>query len=237
MPDAKLYCGTSGFAYSRWKPDFYPQNLPSEKLLAYYAMRLNAVEISYPARFASPARVQTWIALSPGGFLFVPKVHLNLENAEELASTLPESLQPLRAAGRLGPILFQLGSHCKADSSWLRHFLHLLPKGLPLAFEFRNVTWFDEGVFEILRNENAALCLTESDDHQTPWVLTADFVYMRLRKREYLESKLISMQYRVEQYLANHYPTFAIFGGGRSAAGALNAEKLSLTQKAMGASG
>jgi uncharacterized protein YecE (DUF72 family) len=231
MPDAKLYCGTSGFAYSHWKPDFYPQNLPNSKLLAYYATRLNAVEVVYPARFTSTARVQQWIDVTPNGFLFLPKVRSKLQSAEELVRGLPEHLRALQEAGRLGPVLFQLSTSGKADRDQLRRFLGLLPKGISVAFEFRNLTWFDESIYEILRHENAALCLTESDDLETPWVLTADFVYMRLRKPEYLESKLISMQYRTEQYLANNYPTFAIFKGGKSAAGALNAEKLFITQK------
>src|SRR5436853_322632 len=50
MPEAKLYCGTSGFAYSSWKPDFYPEKLPSSGFLSYYPSRLNAVEVNYTYR-------------------------------------------------------------------------------------------------------------------------------------------------------------------------------------------
>ncbi|MBV8706088.1 MAG: DUF72 domain-containing protein [Acidobacteriaceae bacterium] len=235
MPAVKLYCGTSGFAYNSWKPDFYPQSLTPTELLAYYATRLNAVEISYPARFTSASRLESWIAATPGGFLFLPKAHLKFESAEELARDLLQSLQPLQTKKRLGPVLLQLTSHAKADPSQLRRFLKLLPKGMQVAFEFHNATWLDESVYQVLRDANAALCLTESEDLETPWVLTSDFVYLRLRKPEYLQSKLISVQYRVEQYLANAYPTFAIFKGGKTAAGALNAEKLFVTQKVVGA--
>ena len=235
MPDAKLYCGTSGFAYNSWKPDFYPQNLAAAERLAYYATRLNAVEVNYPARLTSASRLEGWIAATPSGFLFLPKARIKLEGTEEFTKAFLESLEPLQTGRRLGPVLFQLDSNGKADHNQLRRFLRLLPKDLQFAFEFRNVSWFDESIYKVLRDANAALCLTESEDLETPWVLTADFVYMRLRKPEYLQSKLISVQYRVEQYHANAYPTFAIFKGGKSAAGALNAEKLSITQRMMGA--
>jgi uncharacterized protein YecE (DUF72 family) len=237
MPDAKLYCGTSGFAYNSWKPDFYPQNLSASQRLAYYATRLNAVELNYPGRFTRPSKLERWIAATPSDFLFLPKAHMNFEGAEEFTRVLLQNLQPLRQEGRLGPVLFQLSSNCKSDCNHLIRFLKLLPKDMKVAFEFRNVSWLDESTYEVLRDVNAALCLTESEDLETPWVLTADFVYLRLRKPEYLESKLISVQYRVEQYLANAYPTFAIFKGGKSAAGALNAEKLRITQKVVGTTG
>ena len=42
-----LYAGTSGFAYPSWKPDFYPEKMPSKKFLSYYSERLNAVEVNY----------------------------------------------------------------------------------------------------------------------------------------------------------------------------------------------
>ena len=45
-----LFSGTSGFAYPSWKPEFYPEKLPSKKFLSYYATRLNAVEVNYTFR-------------------------------------------------------------------------------------------------------------------------------------------------------------------------------------------
>jgi uncharacterized protein YecE (DUF72 family) len=47
---SNLYAGTSGFAYPSWKPDFYPEKLPSKKFLSYYSERLNAVEVNYTFR-------------------------------------------------------------------------------------------------------------------------------------------------------------------------------------------
>jgi len=233
MPEAKLYCGTSGFAYDTWKPAFYPQKLPSSKFLSYYATRLNAVEVNYTyRRIASATTFEKWLAATPDDFVFLPKAHmkithvLKLEEAEEFTRLFLQSLDPLRAAGRLGPILFQLAPTFKIDLDRLAHFVHLLPKTDRTAFEFRNATWFDESTYAILKDSNVALCHAENENLETPHVLTSDFVYMRLRRPDYSHSELLSIEYRVEQYRLNGYPTYAIFKHEESPAGALNAEKL-----------
>ncbi len=238
MPEAKLYCGTSGFAYPSWKPHFYPEKLASGKFLSYYATRLNAVEVNYTyRRLASAATFEKWIAATPDGFMFLPKAHmkithsLKLEDAEEFTRVFLESLNPLRDAGRLGPILFQLPPSLKIDRERLARFVLLLPRGLQTAFEFRNASWFDESAYEVLRNANVALCIAENESLETPHVITANFVYLRLRKPDYTESELESVAYRVQQYQANAYPTYAIFKHEETPAGALNAEKLLVTHR------
>ena len=47
---AKLYAGTSGYAYPAWKPGFYPEDLPASHFLEHYASRLSCVEINYTFR-------------------------------------------------------------------------------------------------------------------------------------------------------------------------------------------
>jgi uncharacterized protein YecE (DUF72 family) len=241
MPEAKLYCGTSGFAYASWKPDFYPEKLPSTDFLSYYATRLNAVEVNYTyRRIAQPATFEKWIAATPDGFVFLPKAHmkithsLKLKDAEEFTRVFLQSLEPLRAAGRLGPILFQLSPSLKADVETLGDFITLLPKAVQAAFEFRNASWFDETTYAVLRNANVALCMAENENLETPHVVTADFVYLRLRKPDYTESELASIAYRVHQYRANAYPTYAIFKHEETPAGALNAEKMLNAQTVKG---
>lgn len=238
MPEAKLYCGTSGFAYSSWKPAFYPDKLPSAKFLSYYATRLNAVEANYTyRRIASESTFLKWVASTPDGFMFLPKAHmkithvLKLEAAEEFTRVFLQSLDPLRLAGRLGPILFQLAPTFKIDIDRLARFVRLLPKGDRTAFEFRNATWFDENVYAVLKDSNVGLCHAENENLESPHVLTSDFVYMRLRKPDYSHSEMLSIEYRVDQYLSNGYSTYAIFKHEDSPAGALNAEKLLSVKK------
>jgi uncharacterized protein YecE (DUF72 family) len=230
---ARLYCGTSGFAYDSWKPAFYPEKLASAKFLSYYGTRLNAVEVNYTyRRIASVSTFEKWIAATPPEFLFLPKAHmkithvLKLDGAEEFTRVFLESLQPLFTAGRLGPILFQLAPGFEADPERLERFLEGVPRAVRAAFEFRNASWFDERTYNVLRERNAALCLAENEKLETPHVITADFVYLRLRKPDYSEAELTDINSRVQSYLAAGHSTFAIFKHEESPAGAINAEKL-----------
>jgi uncharacterized protein YecE (DUF72 family) len=155
---------------------------------------------------------------------------LKMQDAEDFTRAFLETLNPLRDAGRLGPVLFQLPPSLKADIDRLARFCKLLPRGIRTAFEFRNATWFDETIYAVLRDCNVALCLAENENIETPHVVTADFVYLRLRKPDYAESELESINYRVAQYLKNLYPTFAIFKHEETPAGAINAERLLVAQ-------
>jgi len=132
----------------------------------------------------------------------------------------------LFTAGRLGPILFQLAPGFEADPERLERFLEGVPRAVRAAFEFRNASWFDERTYDVLRKRNAALCLAENEKLETPHVITADFVYLRLRKPDYSEAELTDINSRVQSYLAAGHSTFAIFKHEESPAGAMNAEKL-----------
>jgi uncharacterized protein YecE (DUF72 family) len=233
MANAALYAGTSGFAYPSWKPDFYPKSVSSAKFLSYYATRLNAVEANYTYRRIASANVfEKWVASTPDGFLFLPKAHmrithiLKLAGAEDFTRYFWESLEPLRAAGRLGPILFQLAPTFKADLTRLEEFIRLLPANGRFAFEFRHPSWFEEPVFACLRGHNVGLCLAENEKLETPSVVTADFVYLRLRKPDYSDIELEEISLRIKSYREAGRAVYAICKHEETPAGALNAEKL-----------
>src|SRR5579885_1946351 len=155
---ATLYAGTSGFAYPAWKPAFYPAKLPSKQFLSHYSSRLNCVEINYTfRRLPAVATLESWAAQTPAGFVFAVKANqrithiLRLKNAEQATDTFLKAIDPLRAARRLGPILFQLPPQMKCDLALLRDYLSLLPASdtlhLRYAFEFRHESWLADAVY------------------------------------------------------------------------------------------
>ena len=109
------------------------------------------------------------------------------EGAREPLEYFLGTLAPLRDAGRLGPVLLQLPPNLKLDLDRLERFLGLLPRDVRFAFEFREPSWFGEDVYALLREHNASLCVAESENLVAPDVVTADFVYYRLRKPPYDE--------------------------------------------------
>ncbi|MGO9255686.1 MAG: DUF72 domain-containing protein [Bryobacteraceae bacterium] len=230
---ATLYAGTSGFAYPAWKPGFYPAKLPSNQFLKHYATRLNSVEINYTfRRLPSAATLQSWVEATPPGFVFAVKANqrithiLRLKNASEATGLFLRMIDPLRSARRLGPILFQLPPQLKCDAALLADYLDRLPKDLRYAFEFRHESWLAEPVYEALRAHNVALCVAESEKLEVPEVITADFVYYRLRKPEYTAGDIDGFAARAQELLATGRDLYLMFKHEETPEGAINAEKL-----------
>ena len=230
---ATLFAGTSGFAYPAWKPGFYPEKLPQAKFLEHYATRLNAVEINYTfRRMPSASTLEAWVKATPGGFVFAIKAHQRithiqrLKNSEQSTEIFLKAIDPLRAARRLGPILFQLPPNLKIDVERLAAYLALLPRDLRYAFEFRHPTWLVEEVYAVLREHGVALCVAESEKLEIPEVLTAGFVYYRLRKPEYTPEDVAAIRARTQELLAGGRDLYLMFKHEEDPAGALNAEAL-----------
>jgi uncharacterized protein YecE (DUF72 family) len=229
----KLHSGTSGYSYPSWKPGFYPKNVPSSKFLEYYATRLNLVEVNYTFRqLGKESTFDKWIASTPDDFVFSPKAHnkithiLKLKNAEEFTRAFLTSLDPFRASGKLGPVLFQLPPSLKVDAPRLKEFIAALPRGYRFAFEFRHDSWYSEEVYTALRDRNAALCLAESEERESPEIVTADFVYYRFRKPEYQQPEFDRLTERVSRHRLSGLPVYALFKHEETPAGAVYAERL-----------
>jgi uncharacterized protein YecE (DUF72 family) len=197
-----LYVGTSGYSYKEWKGTFYPKDLPGKQMLRYYGERFRTVEINYTfRRMPTVSLLERWAGDVPTNFKFVLKAleqithRQRLKDAGDLVSNLLEVAGALKE--RLGPLLFQLPPNFKKDVARLREFLALLPSRRA-AFEFRHPSWFDEEVFGLLRDHQAALCFAEAEDAlKAPFVSTADWGYLRLRRPEYRDLELKAWLKRV----------------------------------------
>ena len=229
---AELYAGTSGFAYPSWKPDFYPPKVPQKKFLEHYATRLNAVEINYTfRRTPSAATVENWVNTTPEGFCFCLKAHmkithiLRLKNAKEMTDFFLRSIDPLRVTKRLGVVLFQLPPHLQRDVELLAEFTAALPNDLRYAFEFRHKSWHDDSVYQVLEKHKICYCLAESEKLEPPDVITADFVYFRLRKADYSPDDRAAIWEKAEGLLSEGKTIFLFFKHEDSPAGALYAEE------------
>jgi uncharacterized protein YecE (DUF72 family) len=185
-----VHVGTSGYNYEAWRGSFYPQDLSSKRMLAYYAERFDTVEINYSFyRKPTPKIVEGWAAQVPEGFRFALKAWQRITHQKRLRETgelVSSFAETARALGpRLAPVLYQLPPNLKADAPLLRDFLNQLPRDLRAAFEFRHLSWFSDETYSALRDAGAALCVAESEELATPAVRTADFAYLRLRRLDY----------------------------------------------------
>src|SRR5579872_5775720 len=159
-----LHIGTSGWSYPSWKPAFFPEKLPQKRFLEFYATRFNTVELNATfRRFTPVSSLQNWIAATPPDFRFAAKAHQmithfrRLKDVAEPVRSFLENLDPLRQAGKLGPILFQVPPNLKADAALLEEFVQLLPRAYQCAFKVRHASWFNDTIFEMLKKKNVAL--------------------------------------------------------------------------------
>ena len=206
----QIFAGTSGWAYPSWKPDFYPYKLAQKKFLAHYATQLNTVEVNFTFRqLVKESTIQNWLQQTPAHFRFGIKAHQVITHIKRLKATedfVPRflaTIEPLAAAGKLGPVLFQLPPNLKADSALLKDFLAVLPQSVPAAFEFRHESWFTDATWDLLRASNAALCVAETETMTTPDIATGKFVYYRFRKPSYTDEERKSMIDRIALHLAS----------------------------------
>jgi len=198
----RAFIGTSGWAYSSWKPGFFPEALPQPKFLEYYATQLNSVEVNYTFRqLPTESMLTGWLAATGAGFRFsfkAPKriTHiLRLRDCADTVAALSCALAPVVAAGRMGMVLFQLSPNFKADVPRLESFLlDAEACGVRMAFEFRHGTWFCDEVFAVLRRHSVALCVAESEALETPDVVTASFASYRFRKSKYSRAQLKAIE-------------------------------------------
>ena len=209
-----LRVGTSGYSYKEWLGPFYPEKLPASEMLGYYAERFRTVEINNTFyRMPTESVLEQWSKQVPDHFTFTlkaPRRITHTQRLREAESSVAEFLRRARVLGnKLGTVLFQLPPFLKKDVPRLRDFLALLPSGQRFAFEFRNDSWQDDEVYELLRSRAAILCVTDTDEGDTPFVATADCGYLRLRRTHYDDAELQAWAARIAaQDVAQSYVYF-----------------------------
>ena len=200
----KLHAGTSGFAFKEWKGSFYPSELKDDAMLGFYASRFPTVEINNTFyRLPKEGVLQSWAGQVPEPFTFAIKASQRITHfarlKPECASAVEFLLKNTSTLGdRLGPILFQLPPNLKKDVDRLRAFLDTLPRDRRFTIEFREPSWFDDDVYELLRQRDVAMCIIDQPEFSSPFVATSTWGYVRLHRFDYDASALTEWASRIQ---------------------------------------
>ena len=199
----RVLAGTSGYAYKEWKGAFYPEDLPNEEMLSFYAGQLGTVEINNTFyRMPSERVLAQWAQSVPDSFRFVLKASRRITHMHRLKSVddpLSYLVNNTSLLGKkLGAMLFQLPPNLKKDVGRLKSFLALLPATWPAAFEFRHDSWFVDDVYQVLQDYGTALCVADTADGETPLVATGPRGYLRLRREDYDDDALRTWGERIK---------------------------------------
>lgn len=157
----KVFLGCPVWSCGHWAGEVYPAKTPNSKWLHWYSRTFNTVEgNSTFYALPSSATIQRWVEQTPDTFRFAlkfPKVishDLALHNAESQTRDFLHRIEPLQAAGRLGPTFLQLGPRFGPHRfPLLVRYLEKLPRDFKWAVELRHVDWFDLGNNERKVNE------------------------------------------------------------------------------------
>ena len=185
MESRKIRIGTSGWHYRHWRGPFYPPDLPASKWLEFYRDRFSTAEINNSFyRLPSLKTFTGWKKTVDKNFVFSVKANRYITHMKKLKDpedTLKKFLKQADTLGvKLGPILFQLPPRWKRNPERLGAFLKMLPNKYRCAFEFRDPSWFDDRIYDLLEKHGAAFCIYQLAGRISPKKVTADFVYVRL---------------------------------------------------------
>lgn len=181
----KSYIGTSGWHYKHWMGTFYPAELKPKDFIYYYLKFFRTLEINNSFyRLPNRQTFENWKKQVPPDFVFAVKASRYITHMKKLKDPhqpLADFLQNAQGLEeKLGPILFQLPPGWKLNIERFEEFLEALPKGLLYTFEFRNHSWYDDNVLQLLEKYKCAFCIYELEFHMSPIEVTTDFIYVRL---------------------------------------------------------
>ena len=178
--------GCSGWSYEGWKGNFYPKKMENKDYLSYYSKFFKFVEVdSTYYHIPSRSTVRGWKDKTPDDFKFsfkFPKVVTHEKKLEEVAkplSILFYSLEPL--IDKTLTLLIQLPPFLSEKKGFnpLQDMIRHLDKRYRYSLEVRHSSWFNDNVYDFLRENNISLVWSVRDKLQPPSIVTSDQVYVR----------------------------------------------------------
>lgn len=234
----KIHIGTSGWHYKHWRGTFYPDDIPVKGHFNYYLRFFDTVEINNSFyRIPKKETFEKWKNEVPDDFVYVVKANRYITHMKKLHDTqdsLTKFLDNVSVLDeKVGAILFQLPPGWEVNEERLENFLKILPDTFRYVFEFRNKTWYNETIYNLLKKYNCAFCIYELAGHQSPLIVTADFVYVRLHgptknkyQGSYSDSQLKEWAEFCKVQVKDNKDVFVYFDNDENGYAAFNAKRL-----------
>jgi uncharacterized protein YecE (DUF72 family) len=190
--------GTSGYAYPEWvNGGFYPSGTRPGGMLALYARQFPVAELNYTwYQMPKAPAIDRMRRQVPAEFTFAVKLtrtmthEVNRDQWRGEVARYRDGIAPLVLAGQLAAVLLQLPPSFERTHQ-RRHYLAVLLDelaGLPLAVEFRHVSWAADRVFAELEKRRVTLVAVDAPPLPNLFppldvVTNPDFFYVRFHGR------------------------------------------------------
>jgi len=193
-----LQVGTSGYSYTEWvDAGFYPAGTTSNQMLSLYSKVFNITELNYTwYQMPKAPSIERMLKKVPAGFQFTAKLTRTMTHEVDASqwrgqtARYRDGLAPLIQSRQLSAVLVQLPPYFHRSTENRRYLAALLDElaDLPLAVEFRHVSWATQRVFDGLCQRRVAIAAV--DEPRLPGlfptleeVTSSDFFYLRFHGR------------------------------------------------------
>lgn len=170
--EPRFHIGTPIWAAKSWVGTIYPLGTQAKDYLHHYSRQFTSIELN-TTHYRVPDRetIERWKESAPDGFRFCPKWPQDISHRSplwshaELTSQFTSAILDL--GHRLGLTFLQLPpTFTVGELPDLERFLRALPKGFPIAVEFRHHSFFFEHAlvdraFEVLDKNGASTVITD----------------------------------------------------------------------------
>ena len=185
--DEDVRIGCSGYYYKHWIGKFYSNEARPYKFFDEYIKYFNTVELNSTFyHYPTEKQVVSWIKKSPDNFLFSVKMprlitHKRLlKDCKDNVLLFFHLIKPLKIENKLGVILIQTPKGLKYNIDILNNFLELLPHGYRYAFEFRNKDYYNDEIYEIMKNKKMDMAYISGMNYIPCNDVFSDFKYYRM---------------------------------------------------------
>lgn len=194
MQEVKFYSGISGVALPVPKSQ-YPPEFQDKSRLQYYASLFNSVEVnSIFYKLPRHSTVANWRDSVPGDFLFTFKVSKTITHIKSLNFKKVDVVDFMQTVAHIGDkkgcLLAQFPPSLKIDNlNELQNLVEALCEAAgdewKIAMEFRNASWYEREVYELLDEYNLSMVLHDIAKSATPLTdVIGSFIYLRFHGPE-----------------------------------------------------
>jgi uncharacterized protein YecE (DUF72 family) len=207
----------------------FPPAYQDASRLTYYATFYNSIEINSTFyKLPMAATVGKWASLVPEDFKFTFKLWKEITHGKGLEfkeADVELFFKVINNAGtKKGCVLIQFPPGLsKANVMQLNALLNCIRENNPdnewkIAVEFRNKSWYQEDIYELLESFNAALVVQDIPKSATPMIShTSGFIYLRFHgptgnyRESYPEHFLSEYSTYIKEWLEEGKTVYAYF--------------------------
>ena len=185
----KFMVGCSGWYYDDWVNRFYPEEISKKEWLGFYSEHFKTVEVNNTFyHYPNQKMLEGWYNRTPDDFKLTLKANRLITHRKKFEETqdqvdrfyeLAEHLED-----KLACILFQLPPSKSKNLDFLKNALDQLDPEKQNVIEFRHTSWFDEEVYDILRDYNVGFCIVSHHEMPDDLAVTSDIAYVRFHGKE-----------------------------------------------------